>query len=117
LPWWDLPARAVATATLVLVVTGTAAAAGPAVTGVLAPFPTAISIVVAFTLAQQGPAAAVRTLAGVARGLAGFAIFCFLLAVLLEPVGVAGAFAIATVGPLLSAGWESRRRFSRSGGV
>ena len=40
-PWWDLPARAVATAVLVLLVTGTAASVGPALTGVLTPFPIA----------------------------------------------------------------------------
>jgi Integral membrane protein TerC family len=38
-PWWDLPARAVATALLVVVVTGLAAALGPGLTGALTPFP------------------------------------------------------------------------------
>lgn len=94
-PWWDLPGRALATAALVLSVTGVAAAVGPVVTGILAPFPIATSVVAAFALAQRGPAAAVRTLSGVTRGLAGFAVFCFLVAVLLEPVGVPAAFGIA----------------------
>jgi hypothetical protein len=37
-PWWDLPARAVATAFLVVLVTGLATALGPELTGALAPF-------------------------------------------------------------------------------
>ena len=42
LPWWDLPARAVATGALVLTVTAAAARLGPGRTGVLAPFPIAV---------------------------------------------------------------------------
>ncbi|GAB1646462.1 hypothetical protein [Krasilnikovia sp. MM14-A1259] len=101
-PWWDLPARAAATAALVLSVTGLAATAGPVVTGILAPFPIATSVVAAFVLAQQGPPAVIRTLAGVVQGLVGFAVFCFLTAVLLVPLGVAGAFGVAVAGVLIT---------------
>lgn len=101
-PWWDLPGRAAATAALVLFVTGIAATAGPVVTGILAPFPIATSVVAAFVHAQQGPAAVARTMAGVLQGLAGFAVFCFLVAVLLVPAGIAGAFTAAVAGVLLS---------------
>lgn len=94
-PWWDLPGRAVATALLVLTVTGISAAVGPVVTGMLAPFPIAISVVATFVHAQQGSPAAIRAVAGVIRGLTGFATFCFLVAVLLEPLGTAAAFALA----------------------
>jgi hypothetical protein len=100
-PWWDLPARAAATAVLVLTVTGISAAVGPVVTGILAPFPVATSVIAAFVLARQGSPATVRTLVGLTRGLPAFAAFCFLLAVLLEPVGTAGAFAIAAAGALM----------------
>jgi hypothetical protein len=100
-PWYDLPARAAATAALVLTVTGMSAL-GPVVTGILAPFPIATSVVAAFVLAQQGSTAVVRTLAGVTRGLVGFATFCFLLAVLLVPLGVPGAFLTATAGALVA---------------
>jgi hypothetical protein len=48
-PWWDLPARAVATALLVVLVTGLATALGAELTGALAPFPIALSVVCAFT--------------------------------------------------------------------
>lgn len=96
-PWWDLPARAAATAGLVLAVTGAAAALGPALTGVLAPFPVASSVVAAFVLAQHGVAATVATLRGLLRGLVGFAVFCAAVAVLADRAPVAVTFGVALV--------------------
>lgn len=43
----------------------------------------------AFVLAQHGTDGAVRTLRGVPRGLLGFAVFCLLVAVLVERAGTA----------------------------
>lgn len=99
-PWWDLPARAVATAGLVVIVTGAAATLGPGMTGVLAPFPIATSVVAAFAMAQLGPAGAVRVLHGIPRGLLGFSVFCFLVAVLVIPLGTGFAFVIAIAATL-----------------
>ncbi|MDQ1013333.1 hypothetical protein QFZ82_007818 [Streptomyces sp. V4I23] len=96
-PWWDLPARAVATAVLVLAVTGAAATVGPALTGVLAPSPVATSVVAGFALAQRGSDEAIRLLRGVPVGLLGFSVFCFLVATLVRPVGVGYAFGIAMI--------------------
>ncbi len=95
-PRWDLPARAGATALLVLAVTGAAAGLGPTLTGMLAPFPIATSVVAAFVLAECGHGEVVVLLRGVLAGLAGFASFCFLAAVLLVPMHAPGAFALAT---------------------
>ncbi|WP_181798994.1 hypothetical protein [Kitasatospora acidiphila] len=92
---WDLPARAAATALLVTAPTSAAARLGPSTTGVLAPFPIGTSVTAAFALAQGGPAVAAATLRGVLRGLWGFAVFCFLVAVLAEPLGGGPAFGIA----------------------
>ncbi|MCU7729686.1 hypothetical protein ODJ79_38720 [Actinoplanes sp. KI2] len=100
-PWWDLPARAAATAVLVLAVTAAATAVGPGLTGVLAPFPIATSVVAAFAHAQLGAAGAVRVLHGVPRGLLGFSVFCFLVAVLVVPLGTGAAFVIALVATLV----------------
>jgi hypothetical protein len=100
LPWWDLPARAVATGALVLVVTTAAGRLGPSLTGVLAPFPTAISVVGMFALAQGGAATAIATMRGVVRGLAGFAVFCFLVAVLAGSIGAWG-FVVALAAALV----------------
>ncbi len=50
LPAWDLPARAIATAILVLSLTGAAAGLGPTLTGVLTPFPISNTVLAAFVL-------------------------------------------------------------------
>jgi hypothetical protein len=99
-PPWDLAARSLATATLVVSLTAAAAILGPQWTGLLATFPTAASVVAAFALAQGGPAEATRMLTGLLRGLYGFAAFCCALAALVEPAGVA-AFACALVAALV----------------
>ena len=70
--WWDLPARAIATAALVVLLTGFAAFLGPALTGALAPFPIALSVVCAFTAAQSGHAGVLALLRGIVPGLDGF---------------------------------------------
>jgi hypothetical protein len=106
-PAWDLPARALATALLVLALTGLAAALGPTLTGVLAPFPIATSVLAAFVLAQDGPLHAHGLLRGFLRGAFGFAAFCFLAAVLLVPAGPAVAFALALCGALAAQGLAS----------
>jgi hypothetical protein len=109
-PWWDLPARAVATASLVLLVTGLAASLGPALTGVLAPFPIALSVVCAFTTAQAGHSGVLALMRGIVPGLDGFALFCFLVAVLINKVGGAAAFGIATAAAVIFAIFLVARR-------
>lgn len=99
-PRWDLPARAVATAILVLALTTASSRLGPSLTGVLAPFPIGTSVVATFALAQAGAPTARASLDGVLRGLWGFITFCFLVAVLVEPLGGAAAFLIAALGAL-----------------
>jgi len=81
-PRWDLPARAAATAALVIALTGVASAVGPTLSGLLTPFPVATSVVVAFTLSQAGEGAAVGTLRGYLTGLPGFAAFFVVVALL-----------------------------------
>ncbi|HJY43453.1 MAG TPA: hypothetical protein VJ301_02460 [Propionibacteriaceae bacterium] len=95
-PWWDLPARAVATAVLVLLVTGTAASVGPALAGVLTPFPIALSVVCAFANAQTGHAGVLTLLRGIVPGLDGFALFCFLIAIMIDHLPAVVAFGTAT---------------------
>ena len=102
LPWWDLPARAIATAALVLTVTWLAEVAGPNLSGVLAPFPIALSVVCAFAAAQHGRTGVIGLLRGIVPGLDGFALFCFVLAATLDRIPVWLAFTLATV---LSLAW------------
>jgi hypothetical protein len=92
---WDLLGRGTATGILVLTVTAASGALGPRWTGLLAPFPIAISVVACFAHAQQGAVVTVRTLAGAVIGLFGFATFCLSVAVFIRPVG-AIAFVLGT---------------------
>ena len=82
-PAWDLPARAGLTAILVIALTGAAGALGPALSGVLTPFPVAMSVIAAFVLAQDGGDAAVSLLHGFVRALPGFAISFLVVAIVL----------------------------------
>jgi hypothetical protein len=102
-PWWDLPARAIATAVLVLLVTGLATSFGPALTGMLTPFPIALSVVCAFTAAQTGHAGVLALLRGVLPGLDGFALFCFLVAVTIDNLSALAAFGLATAAAVIFA--------------
>jgi len=101
LPKWDIPARAAATAILVLAVTGMSAALGPSVTGVLAPFPVSTSVLAGFVLVQHGPLQVGELLRGFLRGALGFAMFCFLVSILVVPLRAPAAFAIGLLGALL----------------
>jgi hypothetical protein len=101
LPKWDIPARAAATAVLVLAVTGLSRALGPSVTGVLAPFPVSTSVLAGFVLVQHGPRQVGELLRGFLHGALGFAMFCFLVAVLVVPLGAPAAFAIGLSGAVL----------------
>jgi hypothetical protein len=95
LPAWDLPARAVATALLVVSLTGAASGLGPTLTGVLTPSPISTTVLAAFVLVQSGPQHASSLLRGFLRGAFGFTAFCFLVAVLLRPTGTVLAFSLA----------------------
>ena len=109
-PWWDLPARAAATGALVLLVTGLADVLGPVWTGVLTPFPIALSVVCAFAAAHDGHDGLVALLRGVVPGLNGFALFCFMVAVCSEPLGGLAAIGMATGIAVLFALVLARRR-------
>ena len=90
-----------ATAVLVLAVTGMSAALGPSVTGVLAPFPVSTSVLAGFVLVQHGPMQVGELLRGFLRGALGFAMFCFLVSILLVPLRAPAAFAIGLFGAVL----------------
>jgi hypothetical protein len=102
LPAWDLPARAVATALLVLGLTGAAAGLGPRLTGTLTPFPVSNTVLAAFVLVLEGPVQLDEFFRGFLRGAYGFATFCFLVAVLVIPLGPAAAFPLALLGALVA---------------
>jgi hypothetical protein len=92
---WDLWLRMAASLVLVLVTTSLAAWLGPELSGVLAPFPIASSVLFAFIHVQQGAGVVLRFLWGLVPSMWSFAVFCYVLARALEPLGVAGGFALA----------------------
>ena len=94
---WDLPARMLAAAVLVTVLTAIADVLGPQLSGLLAPFPVATAIVAAFTHKQRGVDAVVIFFRGFLPALVSFGLFCVVLAVALEPLGIARALTLALV--------------------
>ena len=94
-PKWDVPLRMLAAATLVIVLTTTADRLGPALSGLLTPFPVAIAIVAAFTHTQRGRDPVVVFFRGFLPALASFGLFCVVLALALEPFGLWIALGLA----------------------
>jgi uncharacterized membrane protein len=92
-PPHDLLFRAACAVVPVVVITGVAGAVGSHVAGLLTSFPIITPVVAAFTQAQHGPAEAARLLYGFTVGFFSYAIFCFVIAVTLVPLGI-GAFAV-----------------------
>ena len=99
-PPGDLPIRLIATATLVLVLTGLAARLGPAWSGLLNAFPVLTTIVAVFSHIQRGTAAAVAFLKGYLQAIVGFGLFCVVMAIGLEPLGLGWALAAALAAQL-----------------
>jgi hypothetical protein len=97
---FDLPIRLVATATLVLVLTGLASRLGPAWSGLLNAFPVLTTIVAVFSHAQRGSAAAIAFFNGYLQAIVGFGLFCVVMARGLEPLGLGWALAAALAAQL-----------------
>lgn len=100
-PWWDLPARALAALSLVLAITAASGAAGPGLSGLLAPFPVMTTVLAVFTHAHGGLGQLRVLLRSFLVGFYGFAIFCFVLAVVLDSLGVLASFSLALAAAVL----------------
>jgi hypothetical protein len=112
-PAWDIPARMIAATTLVLGFTALAPHVGPQLSGLFATYPVFAAVLAAFGQHERGAAAAVQVLRGLLIGLFAFAGFFAVLASSLEHLGIAAAFAAATLTALLIQGgslWLMRRR-------
>lgn len=103
-PRGDLPLRLVATAVLVLVLTGVADRLGPRVSGLLNAFPVLSTIVTAFTHAQYGSGPTIAFVGGFVRGIIGFGSFSFVLALTLVPFGLAWALVSASAAQVVVSG-------------
>jgi hypothetical protein len=97
LPAWDLPLRALSAVALVLALTAVAGQLGAKLSGLLAPFPVIASVLAVFTHAQYGEQDLLRIMRGFVLGLVAYALFCFVLAVSLEDLGIAESFLLATL--------------------
>jgi hypothetical protein len=104
LPWWDIPARMLVATVFVLALTSAAPALGSRLSGLLSPFPVYAAVLCVFAHRLQGVSAAIAVMRGLLLGLFSFAAFFALLVFLLEPEGIAVAFAIAIVVALLIQG-------------
>jgi hypothetical protein len=96
-PSWDLPARVIVATGLVLALTAVAPFVGARMSGLLATYPLFGAVLAAFAHHRSGAAAAGRVLRGLLIGLFGFTGFFVVLALTIEPLDIAGAFAAATV--------------------
>lgn len=103
-PRWDLPLRAGCALALVVTLTAVAGWLGPQLSGLIAPFPIIATVLAIFTHAQHGVDEARRLLRWLLGGYGAFALFCFVLAVTLRPLGIPAAFALATGVALLTQG-------------
>jgi hypothetical protein len=113
LPWWDIPARMVVATAFVLALTAAAPGLGPRLAGLLAPFPLYATVLSVFAHRLEGAAAAIAVLQGLLAGLFAFALFFFVVAVTLEPRGIAFAFIAALLVALAAQGVSlaATRRF------
>jgi len=101
LPSWDLPARMVLATALVLTITSSAVVLGPRLAGLLATVPLYASILAGFGHTLASPVAAIAVWRGLLFGLFGFGAFYLMLALFLEPLGLA-AFGLAIAGALVT---------------
>ena len=94
-PWWDIPARMVVGAGMVLGVTGLATVLGPQLSGLIATFPVFVTVLAVFTHRREGPSRTVLLMRGVLIGMFGSLAFFVVLAYTLIPWGIAVAFTAA----------------------
>jgi hypothetical protein len=95
-----LATRAAVTALLVTALSVAVSRLGPAAGGMLAALPVVASMLTVFAHRGSGPGAAVEMLRGTVTGMAGFVVFCELVALTIVGLGTAAAFGLATAAAL-----------------
>ena len=100
-PPWDLPARMIAAAAFVVLLTTFANALGARLSGLLSLFPLFTVVIAVFTQHQQGPAAAAQLLRGVVLGGFAFATFFLVVAALLPGLGLGWTYLAASAAALV----------------
>ena len=103
-PRWDLPLRMLVATSLVLALTAGAPSLGPALAGLLSPFPVFVGVLTAFAHGQRGASAARGVLAGALAGSFAFATFFLVVALALERLGAPTTYLLAALTALALAG-------------
>ncbi len=103
-PRWEIPARMIVATALVLGLTALAPLVGPQLSGLFATYPVFAAVLAAFSQHNRGAPAAVQVLRGLLIGLFAFIGFFSVLASSLVRLGVAPAFAAATIVALVIQG-------------
>lgn len=91
----DIYWRMGAGAMLVLLVTHFSSLLGQRLSGVFAMFPVMGSVLVLFSHRESGPAFAIALLRGMVLGYYAFSVFCIVLGLTLQSIGIAPAFLVA----------------------
>jgi hypothetical protein len=94
-PRGELAVRALCALLPVVVITATAHLLGPHLSGLLASFPVMTPVLAGFTQSRHGPQESARPLHGLATGFYSYGLFCFVVAIGVEDLGIAGAFGLA----------------------
>jgi hypothetical protein len=110
IPGVELAVRIFAAAALAAAVMLGAAVLGPRLSGILLAFPITGSVLPAFTRALYGADATARLIAGFVCGLFAFAVFHFVVATTLVPLGAAPGYAAAVLAALVATGIVMRAR-------
>lgn len=97
LPWWDIPARMLATAGLVAIIIVASERIGPALSGIVATYPVIMTVISSFMHHRWGADAVLRLLRAVMLSLNGFVTFFLVLGLLDTPIGTVPVFALATL--------------------
>ena len=95
LPWWDIPARMVATFILVAGIVLSADVLGPQRSGIIASYPVIMTVIGAFTMHQWGSDAILRVLLGMSKSLLGFVAFFTVIGYTLPALGLVPSFLVA----------------------
>jgi uncharacterized membrane protein (GlpM family) len=113
-PRWDLPLRMAVTSMLVVALVAAANRLGPTMGGIVAALPTLASVLAVFTHRQRGAAAVTQLLRGMLHGMAGFLVFCVLVATLVDRTGIPSAFVGAALVAAVVQGLVGMRRARRA---
>jgi hypothetical protein len=116
LPWWDIPARMLATVVLVTAIALTTDLLGPRLSGLLASFPIITTVIGAFTLQRWGHEALAAMLRAQLFSLLSFVAYFWVLGTLATQAGFVWAHVAAVAVAMLASGvllWVMRRLAAR----